>query len=62
MLIPFFRCFNIIMVTDFSVHVLSKAIVLSVYSFGIGIVHPDMRWPIILVLVSQNINLGSTPL
>ena len=35
---------------------------LLIYSFGSGIVHPEMRWSLVLLLVLQNLHLGSVPL
>ena len=54
MLTPFIGSFNIIMVLDFPVYLLSSTIVSVVYSFGTRIMHPEIMWSIILVLVSQN--------
>ena len=35
---------------------------LFLYSFGTRVVHPEMRWSIVSVLVLQNLHLGSAPL
>ena len=61
MLIPFVGSFKTILITDFPVYILSKTIV-SVYSFGARIVHLELKWLIVLVLVLQNLHLESVPL
>ena len=62
MLIPFVGCFNFIMVTDFLVYIFPKQLCLFVYSFGVRIVHPGMRWLIVSVPILQNLYIGSVPL
>ena len=60
MFIPFVTCFNIIMVTDFPVYILSNTI-MSVYSFWARIAHCEIRWSIVSVLVLQNLHLETAP-
>ena len=60
MLIPFVGCFSILMVTDFPVYIVRLC--LFVYSFWARIVHSEIKWSVVLVLVLQNLHLGSAPL
>ena len=59
MLIPFVRCFNIIMVTDFPVNILSNTIV-SIYILIWG--KNSAPWDeVVNSLGTQNLHLGSVP-
>ena len=51
MLIPFVGCFSIIMVTDFQYIYCPTRLRLFLYSFGARIVHLEMRWSIVSVLI-----------